>query len=117
MRIRVKAVNIALDGRTRAEIEQRMQVSLGRMERRILRVDVRVADQNGPRGGVDIACLVEVRLRPRGRLFVEETDLDLRGAVNRAADAAATTVSRNLERARDLRRRPSTRPALDASGI
>ncbi|MGA2477131.1 MAG: HPF/RaiA family ribosome-associated protein [Spirochaetia bacterium] len=117
MRIRVRAVNLALDARTRAEIELLLQASLGRLERRILRVDARVADQNGPRGGADISCLVEVRLRPRGRLFVEETDVDLQGAVRRAADAAATTVSRNLERKRDLHRRPSTRPALDASGI
>jgi hypothetical protein len=99
-------VNLALDARTRAEIELLLQASLGRLERRILRVDARVADQNGPRGGADISCLVEVRLRPRGQLFVEETDVDLQGA-----------VSRNLERKRDLHRRPSTRPALDASGI
>jgi putative sigma-54 modulation protein len=117
MRIRVRAVNIELDARTRAEIEQLLQVSLGRLERHILRVDVRVADQNGPRGGRDLSCLVEMRLRPRGLLFVEETDVDLRGAVGRAGDAAATTVSRSVERRRDLRRRPSSRPALDASGI
>jgi hypothetical protein len=110
-------VNLELDARTRAEIEQLLQASLGRMERRILRVDARVADQNGPRGGADISCLVEVRLRPRGQLFIEETDVHLQGAVRRAVDAAAVTVSKNLEKARDLRRRPSSRPAFDASGI
>jgi putative sigma-54 modulation protein len=117
MRIRVRAVNLELDARTREEIEQILQASLGRMERRILRVEARVADQNGPRGGADISCLVEVRLRPRGRLFIEETDVDLQGAVRRAADAAAVTVSRNLERRRDLHRKPSSRPAFGASGI
>ena len=112
MKIHVRAVNLELDARTRAEIEQLMKIGLGRLERRILGIDVRVADQNGPRGGADISCLVEVRLRPRGRLFVEETDIDLQGAVRRAADAAAITVSRNLEKTRDLHRRPSLRAAL-----
>jgi hypothetical protein len=62
-------------------------------------------DQNGPRGGEDISCLIEVRLRPRGMLFIEETDSDLAGAVGRAAEAARTAITRSRERSRDLRRR------------
>jgi putative sigma-54 modulation protein len=117
MKILVKTVSLDLDARTRADIQGMMQAGLARLARRILRVGVRLADQNGPRGGEDISCLVEVRLRPRGRLFVEETGTDLMGAVSRSVDAVATTVSRSLERSRDLRRRHSTRTALGMSGL
>ena len=105
MRIHVRAVNLALHPRARAEVEHRLQDALGRLEPRLQRVSVRLVDQNGPRGGEDISCLVEVRLRPRGVLYVEETDSDVMAAVGRSAEAARTAITRLRERARDLRRR------------
>ena len=116
MKVVVRSVNLQLDARTRAEVERRVHATLGRLSPSILRVMVRVTDRNGPRGGEDIACAIDLRLRPRGRIFVEETDIDLVGAVNRAADAAAETVVRTTERSRDLRRKAGTRPAFGASG-
>jgi putative sigma-54 modulation protein len=115
VRIQVRAVTIELDARTREEIEQIMRTALGRHERRIATAAVRVADLNGPRGGRDISCLVEVAMRPRGRLYIEETDTDLRGAVGRAAEAASVAVTRALERVRDRHRRAGgARAALGA---
>lgn len=115
MKILVRAINLELDRKMRAEVESRLRAGLGRLAHRILRVTVRIADQNGPRGGEDIACLVDVRLRPRGRLFIEETDLDPLGAVSRAGDAAATAVTRRFERSRDLHRRASLGRISEAS--
>jgi putative sigma-54 modulation protein len=115
MRIHVRAVNLALDRRAREEVASRLQAALGRLEHRILRVGVRLADQNGPRGGEDISCLVEVRLRPRGMLFIEETDRNIAGAVGRAAEAARTAITRTRERSRDLRRRAPRGPLFGAS--
>jgi ribosome-associated translation inhibitor RaiA len=117
MKIHVRAVGIELNAKVRAEIERRLHSSLDRLAHHLLRVAVRVSDQNGPRGGEDISCLIEMRLRPRGRLFVQEADLDVMGAVGQAADSAATSLVRTVERSRDLRRRPSADPALGASGI
>jgi len=116
VKIVVRSVNLRLDARTRADVERRVHAALGRLSPGILRVMVRVADKNGPRGGEDIACAIDLRLRPRGRIFVEEADFDLAGAVNRAADAAAETVVRTTERSRDLRRKTGPKPAFDASG-
>ncbi|HUI73128.1 MAG TPA: HPF/RaiA family ribosome-associated protein [Spirochaetia bacterium] len=105
MRIHVRAVNLALDGETRARVERRLQASLGRLAHRILRVGVRIVDENGPRGGADMACLVEVRLRRAERVFVEATDLSLDEAVKEASEKVATAVVRALERSRESRRR------------
>ncbi len=109
MTIQVRAANLPMDGEARERVERRLQAVLGRLAARIPRVTVSIVDQNGPRGGVDIACLVEVRLRSRGRLFVEAVDQDLQGAVNRAAEKAAVAVVRALERRRDLRRKGAHR--------
>ena len=105
MRIHVRAVHLAIDRETRARVERRLAASLGRLAHRIQRVGVRIVDENGPRGGADMACLVEVRLRRAGSVFVEATDLSLDEAVKEAADKAATAVARILERGRDSHRR------------
>lgn len=115
MRINVKAVSLVLDAHSRAAIERRINASLGRLSPHILRVAVRVTDRNGPRGGEDIACSIELRLRPRGRIFVEETDIDLTGAVGKAAETASTTIVRTLEKLRDLKRRAEHRPVFGES--
>jgi putative sigma-54 modulation protein len=116
MKINVKTASLELDARTREEIQGMMEASLGRLAHRILRVSVCLADENGPRGGRDISCIVDMRLRPRGRLFIRETGFDLPGVVRSSADSAATTVSRALERTRDLHRRAPPRPEPETSG-
>jgi putative sigma-54 modulation protein len=115
MRIHVRSVNLSLDGRAREEVASRLQAALGRLEHRIRRIGVRLVDQNGPRGGEDISCLVEIRLRPRGMLFIEETDSDITGAIGRAAEAARTAITRSRERSRDLRRKAPREPLFGAS--
>jgi putative sigma-54 modulation protein len=115
MRIHVRAVHLSIDRETRTRVERRLAASLGRLAHRIQRVGVRIVDENGPRGGSDMACLVEVRLRRAGSIFVEATDLSLDEAVKEAADKAATAVARTLERGRDARRKSAeSRRAADA---
>jgi ribosome-associated translation inhibitor RaiA len=114
MKILVRTVNIELDRKARAEVESRLREGLDPMAHRITRVKMRVVDHNGPRGGADISCYVDVRLRPRGRLFILETDDDPLGAVNKAGDAAVRAVSRWLERSRDAIRRGTPRRLSEA---
>jgi ribosome-associated translation inhibitor RaiA len=107
MKVHVRGKQADVSNTVRAHIERRLQFSLGRLSPRILRVTVQILDLNGPRGGEDKACRIEVRLLPAGSVFVEDTDADLHAAVDRAADRAAGAVSRVIERTRRLERRPS----------
>jgi putative sigma-54 modulation protein len=109
MKILLQTVNLELDKKARTEMEWRLREAFVPMAHRILRVKVRIQDQNGPRGGHDISCCIDVRLCPRGRLFILETDLDPLGAVSKAREAAVTAVRRMLERSRDAIRRASPR--------
>jgi putative sigma-54 modulation protein len=107
MKILIRTVNLELDGRARGEVESMLRGGFGQLAHRILRVTVRIVDQNGPRGGEDISAFVDVRLRPRGRLFNLETDRDPLAAVRKAGHAAVTAVTRMSERSRDMSRRAS----------
>ena len=96
-RIRVSAA-------VRAYVERRLQFSLGRFSRRVERAMVHLADVNGPRGGEDKVCRIEVRLRPTGNVFVEESGCAILAAVAGAAERVGRAVSRAVERRRDINR-------------
>jgi putative sigma-54 modulation protein len=121
MNIHVRSRQIEMDEAVCAHIDRRLQFSLGRYASRILRVTVQIIDLNGPRRGKDKSCRVEVRLLPRGSIFVEEISADLNAAVDRAADRVMRSVTRALERTRDLERDTGTSrrlvPASMASDV
>jgi ribosome-associated translation inhibitor RaiA len=67
-------------------------------------VIVRFEDANGTRGGEDKVCRVEVLLPRDQPLVVEQTNHDLRAAIDLAADRILVAVERDLERRRSLPR-------------
>ena len=101
MRIAVTATSLAVDAETVATIARWFQAGPGPLRGRIEGVRVRIADENGPRGGRDDGCLAEVRLRPAGRPFVRAREADLAAAVGRAVTASSRAAPRALERGRE----------------
>ncbi len=83
-----------------AYTERRLRFALGRFGTRIRQIMVRIADLNGPRGGVDKQCRITVDVRPFGTVILEETDADLYRAIDRAAHRVSQSVRRELERLR-----------------
>jgi putative sigma-54 modulation protein len=79
---------------------RRLGFALGRFADRITSVWVRLADENGPRGGVDKRCRIEVRGTQKWLVLVDDADTDLHAAIDRAADRVARSVVRTLERLR-----------------
>lgn len=98
--IRDRKVELAEGGRER--IERSLRFALGRFGQRIRRVTVSLTDLNGPRGGVDMRCRVDVALEPRGAVFIEEDGSDIHAAVDRAAERVARAVDRKLDREREV---------------
>jgi ribosome-associated translation inhibitor RaiA len=82
---------------------RRTLFAVSRFSPRIDLVAVRLADTNGPRGGVDKECRIVVRLRPHGRLRVIERDASMHAAIARAADRLARAVAREIARRREPR--------------
>jgi putative sigma-54 modulation protein len=104
MVIRTKAVHAGARAEVLEQVERLLETSLSKFSRRIARVEAWVVDLNGPRGGVDKSLRIRVHMRPRGSLFIEETDAEVRTAADRAADRAATAIARTLDRSRTLHR-------------
>ena len=78
--------------------ERRFRFALRRFSHRIRRLRIYVADINGPRGGVDKQCRILLDVAPSGSLVVEETDVRLYEAMDRAADRIKRCVRRDLKR-------------------
>lgn len=93
--------NLAASDDVRRHLERRLGYALGRFGERTRAVWAQLSDLNGPRGGIDKRCRLQVRLRRTGLVTVDEHDSDIRAAVDRAADRLGRTVTRAIERVRD----------------
>jgi ribosome-associated translation inhibitor RaiA len=79
-----------------------LHYALGRFEGRVNVVTARLADLNGPRGGVDKRCRISVAVRAGDPVLVEDADTDLYAAIDRAAERAGRAVWRQLARRREM---------------
>lgn len=87
-------------------VTRRLYFALGRFAPQIERVTARVGDMNGPRGGVDKQCRIEVKLRGLETVVREARADDLEEAASRAAESVERGVARAVERRRRKRRCP-----------
>ena len=97
MRIEFRGLKFVAEGEFRGYAARRLRFALGRFARRIDRVEVRLADENGPRGGVDKTCHLCARLVHGPEVRVGDTDEDWRALVDRASARLGRTVTRLLE--------------------
>jgi putative sigma-54 modulation protein len=96
-----------VDRALREVTRDRLTAALGRFGSRIRSLRVRFLDVNGPRGGDDQRCIVEVHLRvPRRTALIEDTDRSAAAAISRAAERAGRAVARIVDIHHD-RRPPS----------
>ncbi|MCC7263442.1 MAG: HPF/RaiA family ribosome-associated protein [Candidatus Latescibacteria bacterium] len=106
MKMEVRANQHRVGANLRHHVEKRLRFALGRFSRQVNTVKVQLSDLNGPRGGVDQCCRVEVSLVSGGRLIVEDTQSYLYAAISRAAERVGRALARQLSRQRDAQRIP-----------
>ena len=100
MNIDIRTRGFSLTPGLRAYIERRLEFALDRYQDRIARVRVVVSDLNGPRGGEDKSCRIEVRIRGAGTVRATAVDGDAYVAIGAAAHRAGRGVARALQRER-----------------
>ncbi len=81
-------------------IERRLRFALARFGERIERVVVFLTDLNGPKGGVDKACRILVKVRGCSVAMALAVDSQWKAAVDRATTRIGQKVSRDLDRIR-----------------
>ena len=102
MQLDIQVRGFTLTEGLRAHVEQRLRFALTRFQDRVERVVVRLSDVNGPKGGVDKQCHLQLSLRGLPDIVVKDTEVDLYVSVDRAAERAGRTLGRYLQRARGV---------------
>jgi len=100
MQIDIQARNFPLTDALRGHVVRRLSFALSTRDDQIQRVLVRLFDINGPRGGADKCCHIQVLLTHHPDVVIKDTEADLYAAIDRAADRAGRTVGRRLARQR-----------------
>lgn len=91
-------------------VHDRLHAAVGRHESRLDRVEVRLRDINGPRGGEDMECDLFAHLRGAGVIVVKEHTADLYSAISLAAGRLKNALGRRLEFPRRNRQRYIAQP-------
>ncbi len=104
MQIDIQARNFSLTDALRNHAERRLRCVLTCCDQRIQRVAMRLSDINGPRGGADKRCHLQVVLVGLPDVVIEDIEADLYVAIDRAVDRAGRTVVRRIDRHRTLRK-------------
>ena len=89
----------------------RLQFVLRRLHSLVPLARVRLSDVNGPRGGVDKRCQVELNTEGAGKVVITALARDWRTALDSAMARAARSLARSWQRGQ----RP-TRPRQHSSG-
>jgi putative sigma-54 modulation protein len=106
MQIDIQARNFQLTNALRNHIERRLGFALSSRDDHIQRVLVWLSDINGPRGGADKCCHIQVVFTHCPDVVIKDTEMDIYTAIDCAADRAGRTVARQLARQRDKDRSP-----------
>ncbi len=108
MQMDIQSQGFPLTDGLRDYLMKRLAYGLNHGDEHITRVTVRLSDINGPRGGADKRCLIEVRLKAAPAVVIEDTEADLYVAIDRAAERAGRALARRLARQREFAPGPRT---------
>ena len=100
----IRAINFGLSPALTDHVQRRLTRALDRFDRRVDSVHVRLSDLNGPKGGVDMQCHVQVNLNHSGTVFIHQVHEDIYSAIDRAATRLKRTVRRRINRRRDAKK-------------
>lgn len=96
MRIDIHTSRLSLTPELRERIQRRASFALSRLGSRVARVEVHLADINGPRGGVDKRCRLLIYLDRGAAVTVERLDGDLMVLIDRCFATATRAVHKRV---------------------
>lgn len=104
MQIKIQARSFSLTSAIQNHVQRRLRFALASGTNHIQQVMVRLTDINGPRGGQDKRCHIQVVLDGMPDVVIEDTECDIYAAISRAAGRTSRAVARRLRRRQTLRR-------------
>ncbi len=100
MNIQIHASDFTLTDGLREHIAWRVAYATHHGRDAVSRIIVHLSDVNGPRGGLDKRCGVELRLKGAPSLVVDDVQADLYVAIDRAFERVGRSLHRRLARRR-----------------
>ncbi len=110
MRVTVRGKQINVGPELRKAVKRRVYFALGRFVDVIRKVEVSLADVNGPRGGIDKNFRIVVLLKPAEEVVAESTDVTVTAAIDRTCYRVKRLVGRAVERRNQPPSMRSVRP-------
>jgi len=111
--VELRILGVELDEDNRYHLRRKLGTKLGKCATSIERVSIRVDDVNGPRGGVDKVCRINVVLIGLPPVVFEGRNASLEAAIDAALTGVERAVRRTVQRRRmsRIRGRKSRRPS------
>jgi putative sigma-54 modulation protein len=107
MLILVHANGFVLERELRKDAEEKIDLALSRFDIQIGKVNVYLADLNGPKKGIDKSIRLVIDIERQPVIVVEEKGEDWQALLESISDRASHTVSRQLDRSRGKKGRTS----------
>lgn len=98
MNIDIQSRPFSLTESLRDYSDRRIRSALTRFEGRVQRISMWLSDINGPKGGKDKHCRLQIVLAGDTDVVVDETQADMHVAINRAVERAGRSMARKLDR-------------------
>lgn len=105
MRIEIRTGKLKLTEGLREHVERRVQFALSWADQRLQKISLRLDDINGPKGGSDKSCRVQIPVAGGKSVVVEEVQSDVYLAIDRAIERAGRVLTRKLARSREFTHR------------
>lgn len=113
MEICMVAKDFAFSPSLKEHVERRLGFALTQVRTKVARIVIRLRDLNGPRGGRDKVCQINIFMPGQPEVVIREIQEDMYFAIDSAVKRAAHRAVRLLTRRRHLKREAPTRTILD----
>ena len=102
----IEIAGLAIAPTLRARIVQQIRHALVGVQTSPVHVRITFADVNGPKGGLDVRCAIDVKIPRTAPLHAEETAVSDVNAFDLSEAAISRQIARQLERRQESGRHP-----------
>ena len=103
----IKCINVELPMSEMFEIESSYGQALDRFNHFIREAQITLRDANGPKGGVDKVCTIQLRFYPRGLAVLKSSGSSFAEAANIACEKMKQVTARRLSKRKSSQFRKS----------
>ncbi len=107
MQTAIKSSDYALTGALRSFIRGQIDKTMHASSSHIHKLTVRLKDLNGPKGGEDKECCIEIMLAEQAPVIVKKRSSNAYASIRNALDRASRITLRRLRKKRNDLRKPS----------